>query len=77
MMSSEMGESRARSVAASRRWWADIVADDCLFIAAAGERAAKTAQRAFGRIWVEEGKRKERKAVVRWVVVVVVQERRN
>lgn len=46
MMSSDMEVRWARSVAASKRWWTLIVADDCLFIVWEVERAAKTAQRA-------------------------------
>ena len=43
MISSEIGESFERSVAASRRWWTLIVAEDCLFIVVKAERALKTA----------------------------------
>jgi hypothetical protein len=43
MISSEIGESFERSVAASRRWCALIVAEDCLFIVIKAERAVKTA----------------------------------
>jgi hypothetical protein len=43
MISSEIGESFERSVAASRRWCTLIVAEDCLFIIVKAERAPKTA----------------------------------
>ena len=43
MISSEIGESFERSVAASRRWWTLIVAEECLFIVVKAERALKTA----------------------------------
>ena len=42
MISSDIGESFERSVAASRRWCTLIVAD-CLFIVVEAERALKTA----------------------------------
>ena len=55
MISSEIGESFERSVAASRRWCTLIVAEDCLFIIVKAERALKTAaalkvSRLFGNI---------------------------
>ena len=43
MTSSETGESFERSVAASRRWWALMEAEDCLFIVIKAKRALKTA----------------------------------
>ena len=43
MISSEIGESFERSVAASRRWCTLIVAEDCLFIVVKAEWALKTA----------------------------------
>ena len=45
--SSETGESFERSVAASRRWWALMEAEDCLFIVIKAKRALKTAVESF------------------------------
>ena len=46
-ISSEIDGSWLRSVAASKRWWALMVADDFLFIVGKGERATKTADKTF------------------------------
>ena len=43
MISSEIGESFERSVAASRRWCTLIVVENCLLIIVKAERALKTA----------------------------------
>ena len=42
MISSEIGESFERSVAASRRWCTLIVVEDCLFINVKAKGALKT-----------------------------------
>ena len=65
MISSKIGESFERSVAASRRWCTLIVAEDCLFINVKAERVLKTAVTLQVLVREREGK-------VGLVIVIVV-----